>query len=405
MAASDTYDILVVDGAYKQTLACARSLTRAGLRVALGESVGQFRFGRQPAPFRSRYCARAVELPDYIGDPAPYVEAVVAFAREHRVRVVLPAGDASVRELAPHRDRFAAFGCTLAVAPDAALEIAGDKNRTLEVAAKLGIAFPKSVEVTGVQDLREAEAEFGYPFVLKPTMSWTGEGEERVSPVDVVDEAEALRETRRFLATGCGVLAQQLATGRREALALLMADGEVLSACASVYHRTIPLLGGVSTARESIAIPADILDASVSLVTAVGVEGPCEVEWRRDAQGRPLLMEINARLIASLEHIAWAGIDMPVLVWQWATGQPVRPARSYRAGVRSRWLGGELRWLWDNVRVAGRPDTVPLPRAVWVFLSDFARTRHYDFVDRRDMRPALAELRETVQVVLQQFRR
>ena len=62
----------------------------------------------------------------------------------------------------------------LAVASDAALEIANDKVRTLEVATKLDIAYPKSIPVNGVEDLRAAEAEFGYPFVLKPTVSWTG---------------------------------------------------------------------------------------------------------------------------------------------------------------------------------------------------------------------------------------
>jgi hypothetical protein len=31
---------------------------------------------------------------------------------------------------------------------------------------------------------------------------------------------------------------------------------------------------------------------------------------------------------------------------------------------------------------------------VRTFLWEFARTRHYDYIDRGDMRPALAELRQ-----------
>ena len=54
---------------------------------------------------------------------------------------------------------------------DAALEIANDKVRTLELADKLDIAYPRSITVTGVEDLRKAEAQFSYPFVLKPTVS------------------------------------------------------------------------------------------------------------------------------------------------------------------------------------------------------------------------------------------
>ena len=38
----ETYDILILDALGKQSLTSARSLGRAGLRVALGESIGQY---------------------------------------------------------------------------------------------------------------------------------------------------------------------------------------------------------------------------------------------------------------------------------------------------------------------------------------------------------------------------
>ena len=391
----DSYDILILDGSCKQALTSARSLGRTGLRVAIGESAGQYRFGLEPPAFRSRYCARSVALPDYVGDPAPYVEAVIAFVRDHRVGVVLPTGDESVVELAPYRKRFAELGCALVVASDAALEIANDKSRTLAVAAQLGIDYPKSVQVTGVEDLRAAAAQFGYPFVVKPTVSWTGEAADRVNPVEVIDEAEAMEAITRFLATGCQALAQQWASGRREGVTLLMADGEVLAVCGAIAHRTTPLLGGVSVMRESISVPDDILNASVSLAKAIGLDGPAEIEWRRDTSGRPLLMEINPRLAGTLENANKSGVDFPMLIWKWATGRPIEPVLSYRTGVRTRWLSGDLRWLRKNLRHAGRPDTVSPPRAIWTFLWEFARTRHYDYIDRGDMRPALAEWRQT----------
>jgi predicted ATP-grasp superfamily ATP-dependent carboligase len=327
------------------------------------------------------------------------VAEVVSFARDHRVKVVLPTGDESIAALAPHRERFAELGCVLAVASDAALEIANDKSRTLEIAAKLGIDYPRSVEVAGVAELRRAEAEFGYPFVVKPTMSWTGKTGVRVAPVEVIDEAEALDATTRFLATGAGVLAQQLASGRREGVSFLITDGEVLAHCGHVAHRTSPPLGGASVMRESIEVPAEILDAAVRLAMAIGMEGPCEVEFRRDASDHPLLMEINPRLAGTLENAIRSGVDFPLMIWQWATGQPVQPVRAYRAGVRTRWLRGDLRWLVENQQRLGRPDSVPSAHAVWTFMSEFTRTRYYDYFDRDDMRPGLAELRNTAAAI------
>lgn len=393
------YDVLILDGGCKQALTSARSLGRAGLRVAIGESADGYTYGLEPPSFRSRYCAGSVGLPSYAAGSGAYAEEVISFARSHRVSAVLPTGDQSVVVLAPHRDRFAEFGCVLVVGSDSALEIANDKSRTLEFADKLGIDYPRSVPVADVDGLRQAEAQFGYPFVVKPTMSWTGESPDRVSPVEVISEPEAVAATERFLATGCGVIAQQWASGRREGVTLLMSGGAVLAACGAAVYRTNPLLGGVSVMRESITVSPEILDGSVNLARAIGLDGPCEIEWRRDSGGRPLLMEINPRLAGTLENACRSGIDLPALIWAWATGRPVQPVLSHRTGVRTRWLSGDLRWLQENFRGAGRPDAVPAPRAIWIFLRAFARTCHYDYLDRHDIRPALAELRETAAII------
>jgi predicted ATP-grasp superfamily ATP-dependent carboligase len=402
-AESEQYDVLILDAGWRIAVTITRSLGRAGLRVALAESSEQIRPHHEPPSFRSRYCARTVELPDYTSDPALFVDAIIAFVRAHRVRVLLPTADSSIVLLAPHRERFAELGCTVAVASDAALEIANDKVRTLEVASKLGIAYPKSVPVTGVEDLRAAEAEFGYPFVVKPTMSWTGQVAERVSPVDVINEAEAVKATTRFLATGCEVIAQQMATGRRESISLFIVNGEMLAFCGATAHRTTPPLGGVSAMRESIPVPAELLDASVNLATAIGLEGACEVEFRQDAKGQSLLMEINPRLAGTLENAMHSGVNFPLMVWQWATGQPIEPVRSYRTGVRTRWLAGDMRWLWDSALLHGRPDTMSPARSLWTFTWEFFRTRHYDFLDSRDIRPALASMGDTFAIIREQW--
>jgi predicted ATP-grasp superfamily ATP-dependent carboligase len=402
-AEAEKYDILILDGSHKHSLTSARSLARAGLRVALGEAAGQYPPEHKIPSFSSRYCARALMLPDYVSEPAAYVDAVLAFAREHGVKVVMPVGDANITLLAPHREKFTEIGAFLAVASDAALEVANDKTRTLEVAAKLDIAYPKSVPVTGVEDLRAAAAQFGYPYVLKPTVSWTGAQANRSVPVEVVNEAEATVAAEGFLASGGEVIAQQMATGRKEGVSLFIVDGKVLAHCGCIAHRTTPPLGGVSAMRESYAVPADLLESAVSLATTIGVEGPSEVEFRRDASGKPLLMEINARLAGTLENAVHSGVNFPLMMWQWGTGQPIEPVTSYRTGVRTRWLAGDLRWLWESVTEKGRPDSISAASGLWTFGSEFFRTRHYDFVDRRDMRPAFAELGFTAGIIKKQW--
>src|ERR1700752_4080246 len=71
---STGYDVLVLDGSFKQSLASVRSLGRAGLRVAAGESVGQSNVSERPVPaFRSRYCQGRLILPDLVADTAGFI--------------------------------------------------------------------------------------------------------------------------------------------------------------------------------------------------------------------------------------------------------------------------------------------------------------------------------------------
>ncbi len=401
---ADGYDILILDAGYKQSLASARSLGRAGLRVAMAECFIEADPSLPVLAFRSRYSARNVVFPTCAGDGTAFAAAVVEFVRQNPTRVVLPNGDGTIAALVPVRDQLAALGCVLALGPDSALEIANDKDRTLEVARKLGIDQPKTMRMDSLDELPAVLAEFEFPFVLKPTTSWTGQSESRIVPVEVINQAEAVAAAEKFLAAGSGVLAQQWACGRREGVTLFIVDGEVLAACGCVAHRTSPQLGGASVMRESIPIPPDIYSAAVRLAAAIGMQGVCEVEFRRDADNRPLLMEINARLAGTIENAVHSGIDFPLMIWQWATGLPVDRTGSYRTGVRTRWLHGDTRWLRDNRRRAGRPDSVSRARGLWTYASEFARTRHYDCFDRHDLGPVMAELRFTASAVIKSRR-
>jgi predicted ATP-grasp superfamily ATP-dependent carboligase len=393
------YDILVLDASMKQSLASVRSLGRAGLRVAAGESVAQFNQALTLPTFKSRYCLRSVVLPDLTTDTPAFIEAVTEFVRDYSPRVVLPTGDVTIAVLRRYREQLAELGCLVALASESALDVANDKDLTLKLAEELGIAQPRSLRIGGLSELAEAETEFGFPFVLKPTISWTGGTVDRLVPVDVVNHEEARQVTEQILKAGAGVLAQQWVPGRREGVTLFIEDDEVKAACGHVAHRTTPPLGGASVVRESIQVPYDTLDAAVRLAKAVGLQGTCEVEFRRDAENRPLLMEINARLAGTIENAVQAGVDFPLMIWRSATGLEVAPVTTYRSGIRTRWLHGDLRWLWQNWRRSGRPDGISHARSIGTFFAEFVRTRHYDFFDRTDMMPFVAELRYTMHVL------
>jgi predicted ATP-grasp superfamily ATP-dependent carboligase len=395
----DGYDVLILDAGTRQSLASARSLGRAGLRVALAECFAECDPALPVLAFQSRYSARNVVLPSFATDPHGFSAGIIEFVRAHPTRVIMPASDGAIAALMPWRGRLAALGSQLALAQNAVLEVANSKARTLEVARGLGIEGPKSARVDQPALLAAAFAEIGLPCVLKPTIGWPDGAPARLQATEVISETEAHQKARAFLAAGAPVLVQELLSGRREGVTLLIQDNDVRATFAHTEHRTSPALGGASVLRESIPVPDDIFDAAARLVKALGLQGLCAVEFRRNAAGQPLLMEINARLAGQIETALVSGADFPLMTWQWATGQRVEETVGYRTGIRARWLRGDMRWLRDNHRRAGRPDSLSRARALVTFAAEFARLPHYDCFDRHDLRPVLAEIRTTVAAI------
>jgi glutathione synthase/RimK-type ligase-like ATP-grasp enzyme len=384
-------DVLVIDASMRQALVATRSLGRFGLRVGTAESPG-LRHPRLRAPaFASRWSEWAAPLPSYYGNPDVYARSVLALAADHGAQVVIPSIDGSIEALRPWRSAFEQRGVVLALPAEPGLTVANDKERTLAAARELGIQGPRTVAISGPDDVRAALAEVGCPAVIKPTRSWTRQASTsaRVIAKVVVDDAEAHRYVEELCQLGSSAIIQQWAGGQREAVNLFYAGGQVRAAIAQVAYRTAPVLGGVSVVRETISLSDELRAPAVALIEALGLDGYSEVEFRRDAAGRLLVMEINARLTAGIELAIRAGVDFPVMLWQWATGEPLPVQSDYRRGVRMRFLAGDLEWLWENIKCRGRPDSVPPARAALTFARDFLRRQAYDYVDRGDLKPAV----------------
>ena len=400
-------DALVLDGHVRQALVAIRTLGRVGLRVTTAESSDLCHLRLGVPAFASRWSQHEDILPSYYNDPTAYAQVLLDLVRAHPTRVLIPCMDGSIAAIRPWRSCFEHQNVAVALASEAALDMANDKQRTLAAAAELGIPYPRSVAITRLEDAASALAEVGYPAVIKPTQSWVSnmDAATRVISKAVLDVSEALAYVEELDEVGCSsVIVQELLSGSREAVSVFYAHGKVWASFAQVAHRTTPVLGGLNVVRETIPMPVELESAALDLVRAFDLEGYSEIEFRRDAEGRPHLMEINARLSGSLELAVRSGVPFPALLWRWAAGEPLSPVLGYREGVKMRYLKGDAKWLWENIVTRGeRPDGVPPRKAVTVFAADFFRRQTYDYMDKRDLGPAFAALAGNVSQVQQIF--
>ena len=383
LTATMSFDALVLNASLRQSLVTVRSLGRQGLRVAAAGT-----FPNAPA-FSSRWCQQGFVFPPEEAADA-YLAVLEDWLERTGARVLISSHDGTIALLRTHRARLEQR-VRLALADERALAIAVNKERTLAAAQCLGLHVPREAVVCDVADVPAALRAIGLPAVIKPCESWLWHGREGawVGPQLVVTPDEARHAVEAVTRFGKAVLFQQLLTGRREAVSLLYANGEVNARFAQWAMRTRPPLGGESVLRQSIAISPDIGSQAESLVREINLEGYSEVEFRRDAAGVPYLMEINPRLSASVEVAVRAGVDFPYLLYQWASGGTMEKVEGYRIGGWMRHLGGDIETTIEALQQRGRPGVTPPVRAVLEFGLSFFRPMAYDYLDWRDPRPAV----------------
>jgi predicted ATP-grasp superfamily ATP-dependent carboligase len=381
------YDALVLDARQRQSLGAVRALGRRGLRVAAADTIAT-----APA-FSSRWCADRFVAPQHGDDPDADPDANVAFVEQllttHRVRVVIPAADGTIEALRRARERLRPQ-VGLALANEAALELAVNKEKTLAVAEQLGLHVPRSVILHGVDELPAALNEVGLPAVVKPMQSWaeSSHGNQRVVSELVVSRDEAAMAVERLTSLGATVSFQQLLLGRRESVSFMYAHGDVFARFATWVRRTEPPLGGTSVVWQLIEPPDDTSAQAERLIRAIDLDGFSKVEFRRGADGYPYLMEINPRMTADVNLAVSAGIDVPYMLYQWASGDKIDPMTPYKSGIWMRYLGGDIRATFDLVTKVDRPGQPRPTRALADFCFSCLKPMRYDYADWHDPAPA-----------------
>jgi predicted ATP-grasp superfamily ATP-dependent carboligase len=378
-ASVDDVDALVLDLDSRAGLLIARALGRAGRRLAVASR------NATASGLATRHAAARFTLPDGDRGVDAYADAIVAAARQCGARCVLTSSDVSLVALDARRDELAP--CVPAIPSAAATAAVLDKTETLRIAEASGIPVPRGARAASLAELADAVAAVGLPAILKPTAGWQRDehgGGLHAPPILLETPADVTAAMR--LGWYGPVLVQEYATGVREAHMLFRSGGDVRARVAFQALRTWPPVGGSSVLRVSIEPPADSLAHAEALIAAIGIDGYCEVEFRRAADGRPLLMEINGRFSQALEVAQRAGVDMIAMQTARALGEPIPPAPVARTGVRVAWLAGDLRLAASafGLGPGPRPPRGALLRALG---ADYSGRARLDGVDLRDPRP------------------
>ena len=99
---------------------------------------------------------------------------------------------------------------------------------------------------------------------------------------------------------------QRIAGGREPIAAIVFIVGEILR---------VGRVGNAAAVERTDA--PDVADLAAATSRALGLEGPLDIDVRRDGRGRPLVLEVNARVGANVRA---ADEVLDTLVWRWKEG-------------------------------------------------------------------------------------
>jgi predicted ATP-grasp superfamily ATP-dependent carboligase len=383
--------VMVTDAGLGSAISVIRSLGRRGWRVIAADE------DRWSPGFRSRYTDERVVY------PAPRERDSVSVARglaricaERGVDLLIPVTDQLVMPFARLRDA-GELRVPVALPGTAALELARDKGRTLELARELNVPVPATCVARDANEALAAARTIGWPVVVKPTASRHPRADGTIEQLTVSYAADVAQLEAAVGASPVPVLLQRYHRGVGYGVELLLDRGRPIAAFQHRRLREMPVTGGASALRESVAIDPTMYRHATSLMAALEWTGLAMIEFKVGDDG-PLLMEINGRIWGSMPLAIHAGMDFPrrlAELWAGDGGPDQEPSTSYRIGVRSRNLELDIMWIGAVALARRHYAALEWPRrsrAVRAALQLFDPGIHNDVVSMSDPGPGAAEL-------------
>lgn len=277
------------------------------------------------------------------------------------------------------------------IVPDAALtEDLVDKARFQLLAERLGLPVPPTRRIRPARERAPVDRGLRYPLIVKPftrDAAWDALGEGRKA-LHVADAAALRALWPRLAAAGADFLVQEEIPGPESAIESYHVYVDRMGAIAGEFTgakiRTWPAACGHSTAL-TITDAADVTALGRVLTRKLSLRGVAKFDFKRGADGRLHLLEVNPRFNLWHHLGAVAGVNLPALVYADLTGRPRPPTVPARPGTRwctlkdflaARQAGlSPLRWL-RFVRSCAAKSAIALDDPMPLLRGGLARLAH-----------------------------
>jgi predicted ATP-grasp superfamily ATP-dependent carboligase len=312
--------VVITEGDF-QGLAVLRSLARQGIPTIV--------IDHEPCITRySRFHRKFVRSPPP-SDAEAYVQFLIDLCRREHLQdwIVFPISDEIVYVLSRYKDLLEGH-YRIPIPSWEIIQNVYIKEKTYQLAEKLGIAIPRTYYPKTEAELRALDLPF--PAVVKPSIRDHFYSQVKTKAFRV-DTPEALLRTYRRVCEvidASEVLVQEFIPGGPQHLyscCPFFKDGHIVASVTARRRRQHPMdFGHASTFVELVEIPA-LPQIAADFLSTIGYYGIAEVEFMQDTQtGVYKLIEVNPRFWGWHSLAIAAGVDFPYLWYQDMRGQTLQ---------------------------------------------------------------------------------
>ncbi|HMV87030.1 MAG TPA: ATP-grasp domain-containing protein [Blastocatellia bacterium] len=236
--------------------------------------------------------------PDFIRD-------LLQKCRDLKIDVLVPTVDVELVAVAKARKQFELIGVRVLLADVETLELCLDKLKLL-IACDGLIPVPRFAVFNTAFD----DSDWQYPLIVKPR---AGSGSRGVVRVETPAE---LRKLER----GTHLLVQEYLPGEEFSVDVLANQrGEVL---ATVPRERMKVDSGIAVVSRTLK-DSELEQCARLVARCIGLKYVANIQFRRNAQGRPCLLEVNPRFPGTMPLTTASGVNIPLLCLKELFGQVI----------------------------------------------------------------------------------
>lgn len=279
-----------------------------------------------------------------------FISALLAIAKEEGVHVIIPLVTRELEVLSAYKPLFEKEGIAVSVSDAEQLHIANNKFLLMDHCRKNGIPVPDFTLARSAQEFEQAVFGYGYPeknVCFKPPAS-NGLRGFRVLTKSISRLDALLKEKPNSVLTSLEEIMPVLqeADPFPELLVMEYLPGDEYSVDVLADHGTpliaIPrfreeITGGISSVGVVVQ-DKEIEEYSLRIVSSLKLKGNIGLQFKRDGQGVPKILESNPRVQGTIVLCTAAGANLVYLGVKVALGEHVDlPAVAWGTKMARHW--------------------------------------------------------------------